>query len=130
MADNSTNMTTRGAFVSPADHAILKEIGKRIAAARLGLSLTQADLAEQAGLSKRTIERIEAGASAQLSSLVRILRVLQLLPGLELLFPEPVLSPIDLLKLKGKERQRASSTRQDKKSAKKWSWADEGDDER
>ena len=130
MADNSTNMTTRGAFVSPADHAILKEIGKRIAAARLGLSLTQADLAEQAGLSKRTIERIEAGASAQLSSLVRILRVLQLLPGLELLFPEPVLSPIDLLKLKGKERQRASSTRQGIKSVKKWSWDDEGDDER
>ena len=51
-----------------ADEAILTEMGARIARRRLDLQLTQAELAEQAGVAKRTLERIEAGASAQMSS--------------------------------------------------------------
>mgnify|MGYP000461714881 CR=1 FL=1 len=45
--------------------------------------LTQADLAHEAGVSKRTVERIEAGASAQMASLIRIFRVLDLMPALD-----------------------------------------------
>ena len=44
------------------DNVILAEIGERIARRRLDLQLTQADVAEQAGVSKRTLERIEFGA--------------------------------------------------------------------
>ena len=58
-----------------ADDAILTEIGERVARRRLDLQLTQAEMAEQAGVAKRTVERIEAGASAQMSSIIRILRV-------------------------------------------------------
>ncbi len=90
-----------------ADDAILAEIGKRIARRRLDLQLTQADLAEQAGVAKRTVERVEAGASAQMSSMIRILRVLDLLPGLDRMIPEAGPRPMDLLKRKGKVRQRA-----------------------
>ena len=36
------------------DEAILKELGGRLTSARLGRNLTQAALAEQAGVSKRT----------------------------------------------------------------------------
>lgn len=43
------------------DEAILKELGGRLAGVRLGRNLTQAALAEQAGVSKRTVERMEAG---------------------------------------------------------------------
>ncbi|MEA3348490.1 MAG: helix-turn-helix transcriptional regulator [Pseudomonadota bacterium] len=106
------------------DDAILTETGKRIAQCRLNHQLTQAEVAEQAGVSKRTVERIEAGASAQMSTIIRILRVLDLLPGLDHLIPEPGPKPIDLLKLKGKVRQRASSNRQSKQANKKWSWGD------
>ncbi len=107
------------------DDAILAEIGKRIARYRLDHQLTQADVAEQAGVSKRTVERIEAGASAQMSSIIRILRVLDLLQGLDRLIPAPGPRPMDLLKLKGKVRQRATSNRSPKRSGKKWSWGDE-----
>ena len=109
------------------DEAILKEIGQRIARRRLDLQLTQAAVAEQAGVGKRTLERIEAGASAQLSSLVRIFRVLDLLPGLELLMPESQPSPMELLKHKGKQRQRAPSQPQadSVEEAKPWTWGDE-----
>ena len=61
------------------DAAILKEIGERIAQRRLDLQLSQADLAEEAGLSKRTVERMEAGESTQLSSMIRVLRALNLI---------------------------------------------------
>ena len=107
------------------DVAILVETGKRIARCRLDHQLTQANVAEQAGVSKRTVERIEAGASAQISTIIRILRVLDLLPGLDRLIPEPGPRPMELLKLKGKVRQRASSKRRSDRSDRKWSWGDD-----
>jgi len=108
------------------DDQVLSEIGTRIAHHRLDMQLSQAQLATQAGLSKRTIERIEAGQSTQFLSLVRVLRVLKLLDGLELLVPDPGPSPLDLLKLKGKKRQRASSVRKKNDHPESpWQWGDE-----
>ena len=60
------------------DDAILAEIGARVTRYRIHLQLTQADLADRAGVSKRTVERIEAGTSAQMSSMIRVLRALDL----------------------------------------------------
>lgn len=110
-----------------ADEAILGEIGSRIMQRRLALQMTQANLAEQAGIAKRTVERIESGASAQMASLIRIFRVLELLPGLELLLPQSEPSPMNLLKQKGKARQRAPSQQQATgvEEPKPWSWDDE-----
>jgi len=109
------------------DEAILSELGVRIARRRLELQLTQGNLAEQAGVAKRTVERIEAGASAQMSSLIRIFRVLELLPNLELVLPDAQPSPMDLLRQKGKVRQRASGQRQANrtKEPQSWSWDDD-----
>ena len=107
------------------DDAILAEIGERVARRRLDLQLTQAAVAEQAGVAKRTLERIESGASAQMSSMIRILRLLDLLPGLDRMIPEAGPRPMDLLKRKGKVRQRASSSRRLDRSDELWSWDDE-----
>lgn len=54
------------------DEAILGELGSRIAQLRIGLEWSQAAAAERAEISKRTLERLEAGNSVQLSSLVRL----------------------------------------------------------
>jgi transcriptional regulator with XRE-family HTH domain len=107
------------------DDAILAELGERVARCRLDLQLTQANLAEQAGVAKRTVERIEAGASAQMSSIIRILRVLDLLPNLDRMIPEAGPRPMDLLKRKGKVRQRASSRSISEPSDEPWSWDDD-----
>ncbi len=107
------------------DDAILAEIGNRISRHRIDEQLTQADLAEQAGVSKRTVERVEAGASVQFTTVIRILRVLDLLQGLDRMISEPPLRPMDLLKHKGKVRQRASSSQRSNTIPKKWSWGDE-----
>ena len=107
------------------DQAILKEIGERVAMIRLNQNFTQANLAEQAGVSKRTVERLEAGESVQVTSLIRLLRSLGLQQRLEVLFPEPVPSPIAQLKLQGKKRRRASSKELRSSKGTGWSWGDE-----
>lgn len=70
------------------DDEVLAEFGRRLEQTRLGLELTQARLAANAGVSKRTVERIENGQSAQLASLIRVLRALDLLSNLELALPK------------------------------------------
>lgn len=92
------------------DASVLEALAERLARRRLDLKLTQAATAEQAGVSKRTVERLEAGASVQLSSLIRVLRVLDLMDGLEQLAPPTGPRPMDLLQLKGKTRQRAPAS--------------------
>ncbi|MFH1529742.1 MAG: helix-turn-helix domain-containing protein [Pseudomonadota bacterium] len=107
-----------------ATEAVLEELGRRIAQRRIDLGLSQADTARAAGLGKRTVERLEAGADSQLSTLLRLLRVLDLTDGVEALVPSVGISPMDLLKLKGKERRRAP--RGDAPRAESaWRWGDE-----
>lgn len=106
------------------DEAILGELGGRLAQRRLELQLSQGALAEQAGVSKRTVERVEAGATTQMSSIIRVMRVLGLLERLEALVPEAGPRPLELLKLKGKARKRAR-TKQKPTEEKPWTWGDE-----
>ena len=107
------------------DQAVLEEIGRRLTQHRLNQNQTQAFLAQQAGISLRTIIRAEHGESVQASSLIRILRALRMVGNLEALIPEPGVSPVQQLKMHGKRRQRASS-KHDKSSTKsEWSWGDE-----
>jgi len=107
------------------DEAILQELGRRLARCRLDLGLTQAALAEQAGVSKRTVERVEAGGSTQMSTMIRIMRVLGLLEGLDRAVPEAAPRPLDLLKRQGKQRQRASSKQQAAPTGEPWTWGEE-----
>lgn len=104
------------------DDAVLTELGARIASRRIELELTQAALAEQAGIAKRTLERMEAGQTSQLATLIRVLRVLDATSGLDRLIPEPGSRPMDLLKRKGRVRQRASGSRSTKAPGKAWRW--------
>ncbi|MDR1076270.1 MAG: helix-turn-helix domain-containing protein [Xanthomonadaceae bacterium] len=107
------------------DEAILRELGTRLAATRLAQNLTQAQLAEQAGVSKRTVERLESGEVAlQLTGLIRVCRALGLLNRLDLLVPEPVSSPLAQLKRKGRTRQRASGQHVAETRA-PWQWGDD-----
>jgi transcriptional regulator with XRE-family HTH domain len=103
----------------------MAELGARMAKIRLELNLTQAQLAQHAGVSKRTVERLESGGvGTQLSGFIRVCRVLELLERFESLIPEPLPSPLAQLKLKGRTRKRASAPRTVNPSPEKWKWAD------
>lgn len=93
------------------DETVLRELGTRLARLRLDAGLTQATLAEQAGISKRTLERLEAGHPGGLVAIIRLLRVLRHAEGLEGLVAALPISPMALLKSRGKVRKRASHAR-------------------
>ena len=105
------------------DSAILTELGTRIEQYRIGQEMTQAQLAAKAGVGKRTIERLESGESLQLGVLLRVLRALEIIESLDALVPEAAARPMDLLKLKGKTRSRASRIKES--TAKPWNWGDD-----
>jgi transcriptional regulator with XRE-family HTH domain len=108
------------------DEAILAEIGQRVRGRRIELNMTQADLADKAGIAKPTVENIERGTSGQLSTIIRILRALDLMDNLDRLIPEPVPRPMDLLKRKKKLRVRASKKEiDDKKTGETWTWKED-----
>jgi len=88
--------------------AVLNEIGVRLTQQRLLAKLTQAGLAEKAGVSKRTVERIEAGSSIQLSTMIQVLRVFKLL--------EPFGLALSLGQVKTQPGVRSKTIRKDKKT--------------
>lgn len=92
--------------------AIIQEAGKRLKEFRLAKRLTQQQLAEKAGVSLFTVAQIEKGQPVSFSMLIAVMRVLRLLNNLELLLPEQQISPIELLKLKGKQPQRIRTKKQ------------------
>ena len=76
----------------------LREAGYRLAQIRLGRNMTQAELSSRAGVSKRSLERLEAGfGRLRLDVCFRVCGVLGLMQGFETLLPEPRLSPQDIL---------------------------------
>ena len=91
-----------------ADPAIVKEICSNLKQMRLNKNLSQADMAQMAGLNRVTISRMEAGRAATLLTVVQVLRALDKLDILDMFREESETSPLQLLKLQDKQRQRAS----------------------
>jgi len=107
------------------DAALLKVIGRRLAALRLARNLTQGQLAEQAGLGVRTVQRLELGAAAtQLSGFIRICRVLELVEGFERLLPAPAASPMEQLRRQTRKRRRASGRKAGPAKPTTWTWGE------
>lgn len=108
------------------DEIVLAELGRRLARTRLERNLSQQQLADEAGLSKKTIERLEGGESVKSASLIRALRALGLLDVLDRLVPEPLPSPIERVRLQGRRRRRASGDRGgNDPRPRPWRWGDE-----
>jgi len=91
------------------DTAIVSALGDYLRQIRLRQNLTQEQLAAKAGLSRSAISEMENGKTA--TSLLTIVQVLRALEQFHLLDNWKVagqVSPLQLAKLAGKERRRAS----------------------
>ena len=109
------------------DRAILEEIGERLKRERLNQNRSQVWLAEEAGVARKTITNLEAGEGCSMATLLSVLRALGRLENLDAFLPDPGISPLQLVELKGKQRQRASRSRKpggENKVAEEegWSW--------
>ena len=107
------------------EEVILKIVGRRLAERRIILDLTQAQLAQAAGVAKRTVERIEQGESAQLSTLVKVFRVLDLINELDALVPIPELSDPEEAQ---RRRLRMRATGKRTTPITSWKWLEEEKD--
>ena len=89
----------------------LREAGHRLTQIRLARDISQAELAARAGVSKRSLERLEGGfGGLRLNVFFSVCGALGLLQGFEMLLPEQQLSPQDLL-VRRKIRKRARCRR-------------------
>lgn len=98
--------------------AVLRELGERMRGYRLQQNQRVADVAREAGLPTRTINRLEAGENPTLATFIRVLRALGRLEELDSFLPIPTVSPIQLAALAGRRRQRASRPRRSDVEAK------------
>lgn len=92
--------------------ALVEEIGGRLKQARLNRDLTQSEVANLAGVARKTVLNAEKG-KVQLEVFIAIMMALDLIEQLDLFLPKQEISPLQLAKLQGKKRQRASGQRRD-----------------
>lgn len=90
--------------------AIVKHIGLFIKHHRINQNLTQAQLAERAGLNRWTVIQMENGESVTLLSLIQLMRALSVLEAWDNFQVNEEISPIEYAKLKKKERKRVRTT--------------------
>ena len=94
-------------FYAMTDSAIAKVLGQRLEQIRLEANLPQKAIAHELGISEGTY-RSAVNGKAKFEVIIGIMRVLGRLENLEKFLPEVPFSPIELLKLEGKKRQRAA----------------------
>ena len=110
------------------DDATLAELGRRLERHRIERNRTQAEMADEAGIGRATLQRLERGKSVQMTSMLKLLRTLGLLGALDAAVPETVELPIAQL-----ERQRQRSRRRARGSrgtspptaGEPWTWGEE-----
>lgn len=84
-------------FLSISELAL--EVGRQARDFRIRKGLEQAQVAEIAGISERTLRALEQGSGSSLATLLRVMKALGTLEGLDNLFPQPAtIDPMALLK--------------------------------
>lgn len=94
-------------WLSMNDRALMETIGHFVKHHRLKQNRSQDEVAKDAGISRSTLSLLERGEKITLSSLIQVLRVLDLLYIMEVFKISSEISPIAYAKLKKNSRQRA-----------------------
>ena len=84
-------------------------LGERLKRLRLNRNLDQKSTAEKAGISERALRNLESGHGSTVETMLRVLKALDYLQGIDMLAPEPTVNPLDLLR-QSKAPQRVRRT--------------------
>src|SRR5262252_7681332 len=76
------------------------ELGRRLQQLRLSRNLDQRTAAAKAGITRSALQNLEAGRGSSVKTLIRTLKALNYLEGIEILAPEPTVNPLAMLKTK------------------------------
>src|SRR5579863_2368350 len=91
-------------------------LGEQLQSLRLAKNLDQRTTAEKAGISERALRNLETGRGSTVESLLRVLKALDSLEGIEMLAPKPSVNPLSLLR-DAKVRQRVRHSRREQRGA-------------
>ena len=127
MEVNQQQMSSNIEFSVATSDQIEAALCKRLESIRLSRNITQAQLAEEAGVSPRTIGRLEKGQGVSVDTFIRIMIALGIQQSLEALLPDPSVRPIERVGIGAGERKRARPT-QTSNERPTWSWGDGEDD--
>ena len=100
--------------------ALSQTIGIFVKHHRLEQNKTQGEVAEAAGISRSTLSLLERGETVTLSSLLQVLRALDLLKIMDSFKIQDRLSPIELAKLEKQKRQRARNNKKNNLPKSDW----------
>jgi putative transcriptional regulator len=114
-------------FSTATSDQIEKALCHRLEQIRLSRNVTQESLADEAGVSVRTIRNLEKGKGVSFDTAIRAMIALGVQQVLESLLPDPSIRPVERVEARASERKRASS--QVKREKKAWTWADGEDDD-
>jgi len=73
-------------------------LGERLKRLRLNRNQDQRSTAEKAGISEKALRNLEAGRGSTVDTLLRVLKALDYLQGLDMLAPETSVNPLELLR--------------------------------
>jgi transcriptional regulator with XRE-family HTH domain len=72
-------------------------LGERVRRLRLARNIDQRATADKAGISEKALRNLEAGRGSTVETLLRTLKALDSLQGIEMLAPEVTVDPLALL---------------------------------
>ena len=107
-------------WVSMSDNALTETIGAFVKFHRLNQNKTQKEVSYAAGISRSTLSLLERGETVMLSTVIKVLRVLDLLYIMDVFKIQEQISPIELAKLEQQKRQRASNKKTSDKPESDW----------
>lgn len=96
-------------WVYATDKTLLETIGNFIRHHRLNQNKSQTKVAQEAGISRSTLSLMERGEKTVVSNLLKVLRVLDQLQVLNIFEVQEEISPVEYVKMRKKQRQRASN---------------------
>jgi transcriptional regulator with XRE-family HTH domain len=107
-------------WVAMSDKALAEHIGAFIKHHRIDQNKTQDVLANAAGISRSTLSLLERGEAVTLSTLIRVLRVLDQLRIMEVFWVQQIISPLAMAKAEKYKRKRARGKKEDIRDQNEW----------
>jgi transcriptional regulator with XRE-family HTH domain len=114
-------------YVAASPEALEAILGSKLERLRLSKNISQSVLAKEAGVSRRTITRLENGEGTSLDTFIRVMQALGIVDRLETLLPDATTRPVERIKLGGRERKRARTKKSS--NADVWTWGPETDEQ-
>jgi len=108
-------------------HQIEANLCKRLERIRLSRNITQKQLADEAGVSLKTIGRLEQGLGTSLDTFIRVMIALNIQHHLESLLPDPSIRPVERINRQQRAGRKRARPVKPSGNADTWTWGNDSE---